>query len=106
MTYNERQLTLRRDSILSNPIMLPVQQSNLANLEEWLSLQVPLFSFEFDGQLVQQLGVSVLLEVHDGLEELVDGIKHEHAETTLTTSAFFRLPLSFLLFDGEFSGLN
>ena len=51
---------------------------------------------ELDVQLGEELGVVILLEVHNGLEQLVDGVEDEHAETTLAIGSLFALPFLFL----------
>ena len=65
-------------------------------LEKGFSFEALLISVELDAQLGEELVVRLLLEVHDRLEKLVDGVEDEHAETALSAGAFLGLPFLFL----------
>lgn len=52
-------------------------------LKEGLGVEVLLVRGELDAQRFNHLGVLVLLTVHDGVEQLVDGLQDELDETTL-----------------------
>eukprot|EP00043_Microstomoeca_roanoka_P011771 m.111338 g.111338 ORF g.111338 m.111338 type:complete len:377 (-) comp15293_c0_seq1:145-1275(-) len=52
-------------------------------LHEGLTLEGLLLSIELNVELLDELGGNVMLEVHDGVEDLVDGVQDEHAETAL-----------------------
>ena len=70
--------------------------SPFVHLEKGFSFEALLISVELDAQLGEELVVRLLLEVHDRLEKLVDGVEDEHAETALSAGAFLGLPFLFL----------
>ncbi len=53
-----------------------------AHLEEGLSFHLTLLEGELDVELLDELGSHLLLEVHDGIEDLEDGIENEGGEST------------------------
>lgn len=54
-------------------------------LEQWLALKVLLLTDKLDLELLEQGGDLVLLEVHDGIEDLEDGVEDEQVESSLST---------------------
>jgi len=52
------------------------------NLEECLSILVPVFSFQLNVQLLHQTCSFLLLVVHNAVEHLINGIQHIHTEGT------------------------
>ena len=59
------------------------EESTHDNLEELLALLLAVLSAELEVQLGEEVGNLVLLEVHDGREDLEDGVEDELAESTL-----------------------
>ena len=63
------------------------QEGSHDNLEQLLALLLPVLGRELDGQLLQEDGDLVLLEVHDSGEDLEDGVEDELVEGTLKVLA-------------------
>lgn len=63
------------------------------NLKESLALEVLLVGGKVNLELLEESRDGVLLEVHDGIENLEDGVEHEHVETTLKLVAIGILSL-------------
>jgi hypothetical protein len=59
------------------------KESTHNSLEELLALLLAVVSAELELQLVEESGDLVLLEVHDGVEDLEDGVQDELVEGTL-----------------------
>ena len=53
------------------------------HLHQGLALELSVLVLQLDVQLFQKLGGLFLLEVHDGIEDLVDGVQDVHVEGTL-----------------------
>ena len=53
------------------------------DLEEGLTLEITLLLGELDIELLEHGGDGILLVVHDGIEDLEDGVQNEHVESTL-----------------------
>lgn len=64
------------------------QESSHDDLEQLLALLLAVISVQLEVELLKKRGDLIVLEVHDGIEDLEDGVQDELVESTLKLLAF------------------
>lgn len=73
------------------------QESSHYDLEQLLALLLAVISVQLEVELLKKRGDLIVLEVHDGIEDLEDGVQDELVESTLKLLAFICAVLGPLL---------